>query len=59
MQALSDDLLEGADEAATYLGLKRGTVYRLVAANEIPAIHKGRKIFFRKSELDRAFQSAA
>lgn len=57
MQALSDDLLEGAAAAASYLGLKRGTVYRLVEASEIPAIRKGNKIFFRKSELDRAFRS--
>ena len=59
MQALSEDLLDGAAAAARYLGLKPRTVYRLVEADELPAIKKGRKLFFRKSELDRAFQTVA
>jgi len=59
MQALSEDLLDGADAAAKYLGLKRRAVYRLVEAEAIPVIRKGKKLFFRKSELDRAFRTAA
>lgn len=58
MQALSDDLLEGASAAATYLGLKPRAVYRLTEAGELPVIRKGRKLFYRKSDLQRAFQVA-
>ena len=57
MQALSEDLLDGAAAAAAYTGLKRRTIYRLVEANELPHVRKGSKLFFRKSDLDTAFQS--
>lgn len=59
MQALSDDLLDGAAAAATYTGLKPRTIYRLVETGDIPAIKKGAKLFFRKSALDAAFASDA
>lgn len=59
MQALSDDLLDGAKAAAEYLGLKPRTVYALTEAGDLPVIKKGRKLFYRKSELNRAFQTAA
>lgn len=59
MQALSEDLLDGAAAAAAYIGLKPRTIYRLAEINEIPVIRKGGKLFFRKSELDKAFASGA
>lgn len=59
MQALSEDLLDGAAAAAAYVGLKPRTIYRLAEINEIPVIRKGGKLFFRKSELDKAFASDA
>ena len=58
MQALSDDLLDGASAAAAYLGLKPRTVYRLTETGDLPVIRKGRKLFYRKSDLERAFQAA-
>ena len=57
MANLSDDLIHGAAAAADYMGLNRRTVYRMVEAGEIPFIRKGNKIFFRKSDLDVAFQA--
>lgn len=60
MQALSTDLLDGAAAAAEYLfndPAKRRVVYHLVESGDLPAIRMGKKLFFRKSELDRAFQS--
>ncbi|MBW8294753.1 helix-turn-helix domain-containing protein [Sphingopyxis sp.] len=57
--ALSDDLIEGATRAASYIGTKPRTVYHLVEIGELPAMKKGKKLFFRKSELDAAFRSAA
>ena len=59
MQALSDDLLQGAAGAASYLGIAPRAVYRMTEAGELPVIRKGRKLFYRKSDLERAFQAAA
>lgn len=55
MQGLSEDLLDGAAAAAKFLGLKPRQVYRLTEAGEIPVIRKGGKLFYRKSQLERAF----
>ncbi len=59
MQPLSIDLLEGASAAAEYLGIKPRSVYRMTETGNLPVIRKGRKLFYRKSDLERAFQSAA
>ena len=58
-EPLSSDLLKGADAAAEYIGVSRRIVYRMAEACEIPVIKKGGKLFFRKSELDKAFASDA
>jgi excisionase family DNA binding protein len=57
--SLADDLLDGAAAAAEFLGISRTKVYRMTAEGNLPAIHKGKRIFYRKSELERAFQAAA
>ena len=54
---MNSDLIVGADGAAHYTGLSRRTVYRLVDEGHIPAIRKGRRLYFRKSELNRAFSA--
>jgi excisionase family DNA binding protein len=59
MQTLSEDLLEGAAAAAAFIGLKRRTVYRLTENGDLPVIRKGKKLFYRKSDLERAFRPAA
>ena len=59
MQALSEDLLDGAAAAARYLGLKPRTIYRMAETGEIPVIRKGGKLFFRKSLLEQAFAPEA
>lgn len=56
---LSDDLLPGANAAAAFIGVTPRAVYHLVEAGHLPAIKKGRKLYFRKSELERAFSSDA
>ena len=55
--ALKDDLLQGAAAVADYTGLDRRLIYRMVELNEIPHKRMGRRLFFRKSELDKAFSS--
>ncbi|VWX52976.1 helix-turn-helix domain-containing protein [Novosphingobium sp. 9U] len=56
---LNADLIHGAAAAAAYCGLTRRTIYHMVDRGELPVIRKGRIMFFRKSELDRAFSSQA
>lgn len=59
MQALSDDLLSGAEAAARYVGIKPRSIYHMVEAGQLPAIRKGVRLYFRKSELEKAFSSTA
>ena len=56
---LSDDLIRGAAAAAAYLGpaFSARSVYHMADAGQLPVIRKGRSLFFRKSDLDRAFES--
>lgn len=57
---LSDDLLNGASAAAQFLGIDRQIVYRMVREGNLPVIRKGgRRMYFRKSELEQAFTGKA
>lgn len=56
---LADDLLAGANAAAAYIGVTPRAVYHMVERDLLPAIRKGRKLYFRKSELERAFSAEA
>jgi excisionase family DNA binding protein len=58
MQQLSEDLLAGAKAAAAYIGIPCRSIYHMVEAGQLPAIRKGRSLFFRRSELEKAFSSA-
>ena len=54
---VNTDLIEGAANAAAFTGLSRRKIYRLVEDGHVPAVRKGRCLYFRKSELDRAFRA--
>ncbi|MPT48739.1 MAG: DNA-binding protein [Sphingobium sp.] len=56
---LSDDLLNGAAEAAKYMGLPRASIYHMTKKGLLPVIRKSRRLFYRKSDLDAAFRSEA
>lgn len=56
---LSSELLTGAKAAAAYIGVTPRSVYHLTAAGQLPVIRKGRRMYFRKSELEAAFRSEA
>lgn len=56
---MNTDLLEGAAKAAAFTGLSRRKIYRLADEGHLPVIRKGRRLFFRKSELERAFETQA
>lgn len=57
MQMLSEDLLAGAIAAARFMGLQPRAIYHMVEAGHLPVIRKGRRLYFRKSELEKAFSS--
>lgn len=54
---LANDLLDGASEIAIYLGRPRRTVYWMIASGFLPVTRAGRRIYARKSEIDRAFSA--
>lgn len=56
---LSNDLLSGAKAAAAYIGETPRAIYHLTEKGRLPVIRKGRKLYFRKSELEAAFRSDA
>ena len=56
---LADDLLPGASAAAAYIGVTPRAVYHLVEAGHLRVIRMGKRLYFRRSELDRAFSAAA
>lgn len=56
---LKDDLLPGAKAAAEFIGVPPRAVYHLVESGRLPCVRMGRRIYFRKSELERAFSAAA
>lgn len=54
---LSMDLLSGAKAAADFIGETPRAVYHMADKGLLPCIRKGRKLYFRKSELEAAFRS--
>lgn len=56
---LSEDLIQGAREAAKFTGLTERTIYHLTEKGEIPVIRKGRILFYRKTDLEKSFSVAA
>lgn len=54
---LSSDLIAGAEAAASFIGLSPRAIYHLVDSGHLPVIRKGRRLYFRKSELEKAFTS--
>ena len=56
---LAQDLLSGAKAAARFTGEKPRAIYHMVENGLLPCIRKGRKLYFRKSELEDAFRSEA
>ena len=56
---LAEDLIAGAGAAAQYVGLTQRAIYHLAESGELPVIRKGRRLYFRKSELERAFSAPA
>jgi len=56
---LADDLLPGAVAAAAYIGVTPRAVYHMVESQNLPVTRIGKRLYFRKSELERAFTAEA
>lgn len=54
---LSDDLITSVKDASAYIRSTPRQVYHMVEKGYLPGIRKGRKMYFRKSELEAAFRS--
>ena len=54
---LADDLLPSVKAAAAFIGVTERAVYHLVERGHLPVIKIGRKLYFRKSELERVFRA--
>lgn len=54
-----EDLIEGAAgvEKASDGKIKARQVYHMAENGQLPVIRKGRKLYFRKSEIEAAFRS--
>lgn len=51
MESLSNDLLDGADAIAEFIGLDRKRVYHLCAQGQLPSFKLGGKLIARKSAI--------
>ena len=40
------------EKTAKYVSLSKGTLYKMTAQREIPHFKRGKKLYFKKSELD-------
>ena len=58
-EELADDLLAGAAAAAAYCGLSRRIIYHLTETGDLPVIRIGRRLYYRKSELDKVFRQTS
>ncbi|WP_194954907.1 helix-turn-helix domain-containing protein [Sphingopyxis solisilvae] len=56
---LADDLLAGAAAAAAYCGLSRRVIYHLTETGALPVKRIGRRLYYRKRELDEAFRQSS
>lgn len=52
---MTNDLINGAADAASFTGLTRRQIYRLTEQGLLPVIRKGRRLFYRRSELEATF----
>ena len=50
---MTDDRWLSVDEVATYLGVKRDTIYKWIERKGMPASKVGRLWKFRKEDVDR------
>ncbi|QUT08228.1 helix-turn-helix domain-containing protein [Sphingobium phenoxybenzoativorans] len=55
---LASDLICGAAAAGSYIGLTDRQVYHLTEQGHLPVIRKGKRLYYRKSDLEKCFSAA-
>ena len=45
------------DQAARFLGLRKGTIYNMISRKAVPYHKVGRRVLFRQAELEAWFKS--
>ena len=53
MPSMDEDRIMNAQEAADYLRLTSGALYMACARGQLPVVRFGRRLRFRKADLDR------
>jgi excisionase family DNA binding protein len=56
MSTMPEKAAFSVEEACTYIGTSRPTVYRLMDSGAIPSFHIGRRRLILKEDLDRFIQ---
>lgn len=56
---LKDDMIVGAKAAAEFCGLSPRFIYSMVERGDLPVIKSGKRLIFRRSELERALTGNA
>jgi len=56
---LREDLLKGAKAAAAHCGLTERQIWHLTEQGHLKCTKLGRSLFYKKSDLDAAFNRAA
>lgn len=56
---IKGDILVGAKAAAEHIGLSQRFIYSMVERGDLPVIRSGKRLLFRKSELERALTGNA
>lgn len=56
---LKGDVIVGAKAAAEFCGLTPRFIYGMVERGDLPAIKTGKRLIFRRSELERALSGSA
>lgn len=56
---LKNDTIVGAKAAAEFCGLSPRFIYSMVERGDLPVIRSGKRLIFRRSELERALTGDA
>lgn len=56
---LNGDVIVGAKAAAEFCGLSPRFIYSMVERGDLPVIRSGKRLIFRRSELERALTGNA
>jgi len=51
---IKEDIIVGARAAGEHIGLGTRFIYSMVERGDLPVIRAGKRLLFRKSELERA-----